>query len=108
MAAPDTQERVRGFVQAHFPDIPLEEIVFFKHPNIAGLDVELFMHEFADAFGVNMDGFHGPRYAMDETHLTNFPKMIFHALFTRDANASHTFDVAHLVAVAIQGSWFDP
>jgi hypothetical protein len=108
MAQPELEARVKEFVQRNFPDIPLAEIVFFAHPRIAGWDVETLMHDFAQEFDVNLDGFDGPRYAMDESLLFNFPKMVISTIFRRKRASAHCFDVAHLIAVAEKGRWLDP
>ena len=100
--------RVYGFLQRQFPDIPPQELVFFAHPAIAGFDVESFMHAFAEEFQVDMADFHGPEYALDERLLFHLPRLLWDGIFRRKRLPRRTFDAGHLVAVAERGRWWDP
>lgn len=104
----NTQKRVYAFLQSQFPDIPPQELVFFEHPAIAGFDVESFLHTFAEEFQVDMAGFHGPAYALDERLLFDFPRLLWDGIFRRKRLPHRTFDAQHLVAVAERGRWLDP
>jgi hypothetical protein len=108
--SPETEihKRVYAFLQSQFPDIPPQELVFFRHPSIAGFDVESFLHAFADEFQVDMAGFHYPHYALDERLLFDLPRLLWNGIFRRKRLPCRTFDAQHLVVVAEQGRWLDP
>lgn len=97
------------FVEQRLGFTPTPETKFWWGTGTAGLDVITFWNEFADHFGVDMEGGgKGYDYGDGEGGLGEAMDQLWRRITFRSVPKPHHFTIDHLVEVANRKKWFDP
>jgi hypothetical protein len=97
------------FVEQRLGFTPTPETKFWWGTGTAGLDVIAFWNEFADHYGVDLEGGDtGYDYGDSEGGLGEAMGHLWRRLTFRSVPESHHFTIDHLVEVANRKKWFDP
>lgn len=98
-----------AFVQVRLGFTPTSETKFWCDTGTSGLDVVAFWKEFADHYGVDLDGgSEGYDYGDSDGGLGDVMEHLWKRVTLRSAPKTHHFTIDHLVAVANRKKWFDP
>lgn len=85
-----------------------EDSIIFDDLGIDGLEVEIFMKDFANKFDIDISNFDVRKYSFSEYEVGNFFLTFYRTIFDRRKLQKSSFRIAHLVKTMQEKRWLEP